>query len=65
VEHLPVDIFPENNKLYAADKDCGIHYLILDILGLEEFDATKDGQNYKDRRVCCVDNKTGEHFSAV
>jgi len=65
VEHLPVDIFPENNKLYTADKNSGIHNLVLDLLGLEEFDATKNGQSYKNRGVCGVNNKTGEHFSAV
>jgi hypothetical protein len=27
VEHLPVDVFPENNKLYTANKDGGIHWL--------------------------------------
>jgi len=65
VEHLPVDIFPESDKLYTADKNSGIHNLELDLLGLEEFDATKYGKNYKNRGVCGVNNKTGEHFSAV
>ena len=54
VEHLPVNNFPENNKLYTADKDSGIHHLELELLCLEEFDATKDGQNYKNQGVCAM-----------
>jgi len=65
VEHLPVDIFPESDKLYTADKNSGIHNLELDLLGLEEFDATKDGQSYKNQGVCAMGNQAGEHFSAV
>jgi hypothetical protein len=65
VEHLPVDIFPENNKLYTADKDSGIHDLEPDLLGIEELDAAKDGQSNKNRGVCGVGNEAGEHFSAV
>jgi hypothetical protein len=65
VEHLPIDYFPENNKLYTADKDSSIHHLELYLLGLEEFDTTKYGQSYKNRGVYAVGNQAGEHFSAV
>jgi hypothetical protein len=47
VEHLPVLGFTENTKLYTADKDGGIHNLVLGLVGLEEFNAAKDGPNYK------------------
>jgi hypothetical protein len=63
--NLPVDIFPENNKLYTAYKNSSIHNLKLDLVGIKEFEATKDGQSYKNRGVCGVGNEAGEHFSAV
>ena len=65
VEHLPVLGFTENTKLYTADKNSGIHNLVLDLVGLEKFNATKDSTGYKRQGVCAVDNNTREHSSAV
>jgi len=47
VEHLPVLGFTENTKLYAADKDGGIHDLVLGLVCPEEFNAAKDSPDYK------------------
>ena len=40
-------------------------HLELNLLGIEESDATKDSQSYKGQRVCTVDNKAWEHFPAI
>jgi hypothetical protein len=65
VDHLPVLGFTENTKLYAADKNGGIHNLELGLVCLEKFDTTKEGPCYKWQRVCEVDNHAGEHIFVV
>jgi hypothetical protein len=65
VEHLPVLGFTENTKLYATDKDGSIHNLELSLVGLEEYDATKDSPRHKRQGVQEVDNEAGEHFPTV
>jgi hypothetical protein len=65
VEHLPVLGFTENTKLYATDKDSSVHNLELSLVGLEEYDATKDGPRHKGQGVQEVGNETGEHLSTV
>jgi hypothetical protein len=65
VEHLPVLDFAGKNTLYTADKDSGIHYLELGLVGLEEFEATKNSPGRKGHHVCSEDKHTGEHSSTV
>jgi len=65
VDHLPAENLYQSKELDAADEDSSIHNLVLGLVGLEEFDATKNSQSQKDEKVCPEENYAGEHFSVV